>query len=91
MERARTLGASILRPMIDTIESVDAGERAGERHTVRADPDVIESLLAHLRDRGLKLEVKSDRTEDGERVVTKPVQSTNDKVRAYLDGHAVRE
>lgn len=92
-ERARELGEAILLPAVETIEAVEAGEPAGERHTVRADPATIDATLEHFRDLGLELEVEADRIEDGERVVTfvKRMRSTEDKTRAYLDGTTVDE
>ena len=92
-ERARELGESILLPMVDTVEAVAAGETVGERHTARSDPEVIDRLLVHLHDLGLKLIVEEDRTVDGERVVTflKRLQSTNDKISMYLDGHVTED
>jgi putative ATP-dependent DNA ligase len=92
-ERARDLGEGILLSMIDSVDRVDDGEILGERHTVRSDPAVIDRLLSHLREMGLKIVVEEDRTEDGERVVTflKRTQSTNDKISAYLDGQIVQE
>lgn len=90
-ERARDLGEAILFPMVETIEAVEAGEPAGERHTIRADPETIDATLDHFRDLGLELEIEDDRTADGERVVTfvKRMRSTEDKTRAYLDGTTV--
>lgn len=92
-ERARRLGESILLPMLDTIERVRDGEIVGEEHTVRAPPEVIDDLLAHLEGLGLHLRIDGDRTEEGERVVTfvKETRATNDKIDAYLDGQIVRE
>lgn len=92
-ERARALGEAILLPMADAVETVESGGRVGERHTVRGDGGVLDALLEHLRDQGLKVEIEEDRREDGERVITflKRTQSTNDKIRTYLDGTIVRE
>ncbi|WP_336344767.1 RNA ligase [Halalkalicoccus ordinarius] len=92
-ERARALGEAILLPMADAVETVESGGRVGERHTVRGDSGVLDALLDHLRDQGLTVEIEEDRREDGERVVTflKRTQSTNDKIRTYLDGTIVRE
>jgi putative ATP-dependent DNA ligase len=92
-ERAHELGEAILLSMREAIDAVDRDETLGERHTVTAPPTVVESLLAHLRDQGLKLELESDETTDGSRTVTflKKTQSTNDKIRSYLDGQIVRE
>ncbi|MFC7007074.1 RNA ligase [Halalkalicoccus salilacus] len=92
-ERARALGEAILLSMTDAVETVESGGTVGERHTVRGDSGVLESLFEHLRDQGLTIEIEEDRREDGERVVTflKRTQSTNDKIRTYLDGTIVRE
>ncbi|MFD1586808.1 RNA ligase [Halorientalis brevis] len=92
-DRAHDLGESVLSPMIETIERIDDGETVGEEHTVRAPPRVVEQLFDHFDDMGLKLDVVEDRREDGDRVVTfrKITQSTNDKIRAYLDGQIVTE
>ena len=92
-KRARDLGESILLPMLDTIERVRDGETVGEEHTVRAPPDVVDELLAHLEGMGLTLRIDEDREDDGERVVTfvKETRATNDKISAYLDGQIVRE
>ena len=92
-ERARDLGESILLSFAGAVDAVDAGETLGERHTVRSDPEVVDRLLAHLHGLGLKVVIEDDRTVDGERVVTflKRLQSTNDKIRMYLDGHVVEE
>lgn len=92
-ERAHELGESILLSMRETIETIDEGGRVDERHTVRADDETVEALLAHLRDQGLTVDVVADDHEDGDRVVTfdKRIQSTNDKTRSYLDGHIVTD
>ncbi|ELY57926.1 Y414 protein, partial [Natronococcus jeotgali DSM 18795] len=60
---------------------------------VRASHETIEALLEHLLDQGLTLEIEADRREDGDRVLTfrKRVQSSNDKIRNYLEGHVVQE
>jgi putative ATP-dependent DNA ligase len=91
--RARRLGESILLPMIETVQSIEDGGRVGERHTVRANPAVVDDLFDHLRDQGLHLEIETDRIDGGQRVVTfvKKTQATNDKTRAYLDGTVVKE
>ena len=92
-ERARAVGEAIVLSMTDAIERIADGEAVGERHTVRGDPDAIDALLAHLDEQGLTIDVEADDRADGERVVTfcKRVQSTNDKIRGYLDGQIVRE
>ncbi|MFB6280473.1 MAG: RNA ligase [Haloferacaceae archaeon] len=90
-ERARRLGEALLVPMIDAIRAVEAGETVGERHTVRGEPETIARTLDWLRGRGLDLEVESDRTEDGERVVefVKVAASTRDRTRHFLDGGTI--
>ncbi|WP_254769417.1 RNA ligase [Salinilacihabitans rarus] len=92
-ERAHDLGEAILLSMRDSLRTVDEGGTVGERHTVRGDDEAIDALVEHLRGQGLSLEVETDRREDGDRVLTfrKRAQSTNDKIRNYLDGHVVRE
>ena len=92
-ERAHELGEAILLSMRDSIETVEAGGTVGERHTVRASAETVDVLLEHLRDQGLTIDIESDRREDGDRVVTfvKRTQSTNDKIRNYLEGHIVQE
>ncbi|QLG61428.1 RNA ligase [Halorarum salinum] len=87
-ERAHDLGESILLPMVEAIRDVEEGATVGERHVVRGDPDAVEALLDHLRDRSLTLETEADRREDGDRVVEflKVAESTRDRVRYYLDG-----
>jgi putative ATP-dependent DNA ligase len=87
-ERAHDVGESILRPMVETIRDVEAGETVGERHVVRGAPAVIDGLLDHLRDQSLTLEVQTDERTDGERVVefVTVAASTTDRVRYYLDG-----
>jgi putative ATP-dependent DNA ligase len=91
-DRAAAVGEAVLEPMRDAIATVDEGGVVGERHTVRAAPDVVEALLDHLRDQHVALEVERDEREGDDRVVTflKRVQSTNDSIRAYLDGEAIR-
>jgi len=92
-ERAHRLGESLLEPMANSIERIDAGERIGEQHTVRAEPRVVDRLLAHFRDQGLTIDVETDRRIDGERVLTfiKRIQRTNDKAESYLSGTIVNE
>lgn len=87
-ERARDLGESILLPMVETIRDVDAGETVGERHVVRGDEETVEALLEHLGDQSLTLETEALRREKGERVVefVKVAESTQDRIRYYLDG-----
>lgn len=90
--RAHELGESILLPMVETIRNVDRGEPVGDRHTVRGRPSTIDSLLSHLRDQSLTLEIEFDQTDD-ERVVTfrKVAESTRDRIQHYLDGGTVDE
>jgi putative ATP-dependent DNA ligase len=92
-ERAHSLGESLLLPMVDSIERIERGERIGEQHTVRAEPRVVDALLAHFREQSLTIEIEVDRRIEGERVLTfaKRIQRTNDKVQAYLDGTIVKE
>jgi putative ATP-dependent DNA ligase len=92
-ERAHELGEAIFLSMRAAIETVDEGGALGERHTVRAETEAVDLLLEHLRDQGLTIEVEDDRREDGHRVLTfcKRVQSSNDRIRNYLEGHAVAE
>ncbi|ELY51716.1 RNA ligase [Natronolimnohabitans innermongolicus] len=92
-ERAHDLGEAILLSMRETIDAVDEGADAGDRHTVRAAPEAVDALLEHLCNQGLDLEIEADRREDGDRVCTflKRTQSTTDKTRNYLEGHIVRE
>lgn len=93
VERARSLGESILSSMVDTVGRVDDGETVGEEHSVRAKPEEVEALLDHLRSQGLHLVIREDRQEDGERCVefVKKTQATQDKTEVYLDGKIVRE
>lgn len=92
-ERAHELGEAILLSMRDAIETVDEGGTIGERHTVRASSETVDVLLEHLRGQGLELKIEADRREDGDRVLTfcKQVQSSNDKIRNYLEGQLVKE
>jgi putative ATP-dependent DNA ligase len=92
-ERAHALGESILDPMVETIRAVRDGETVGERHTVRGDPDVIDRLFEHFSNVSVVVEVEADRTVGDERVVTflKRSESTNDQIRAYLDGTTINE
>ncbi|MFC4438727.1 MULTISPECIES: RNA ligase [Natrialbaceae] len=92
-ERAHELGEAILLSMRDAIETVDDGGSVGERHTVRASSETVDVLLEHLRGQGLQLEIEDERDEDGDRVVTfrKRVQSSNDRIRNYLEGQIVTE
>ncbi|WP_284007008.1 RNA ligase [Haloarcula pelagica] len=92
-ERARRLGEAVLTPAVETIRAVEAGDPVGETHTVRGDPEAIESLLSHFRDQGLALHVERDDREDGERVVTftKVAHATRDKTEYYLAGGTVDE
>jgi len=92
-QRARGVGESLLVSMTDAIEAVGDGERLGERHTVRAEPRVVDALLEHLRDQGLSLDIERDRRVEGQRVVTfaKQVQRSTDKIDSYLDGTIVKE
>jgi len=91
--RARELGESILLPMVETIEEVEAGDVAGERHTVRGDAESVDALLDHLRDQSLTLDVVADSREDGDRVVefVKVAAATTDRVRYFLEGGTVDE
>jgi putative ATP-dependent DNA ligase len=91
--RAAEVGAAILEPMVGTIRSVDDGAVAGEDHAARGDSEAVDALLAHLRDQGLRIEIRRDEREDGERIVEfrKVMRSTTDRTRSYLDGQIVRE
>lgn len=92
-ERAHALGEAILEPMVEAIETVDAGAVLGERHTVRAPPTVVDGLFAHFETMGLTLEVHEDHREGADRVVTfsKVVRSSTDRIDHYLAGGIVRE
>ncbi|MFB6224700.1 MAG: RNA ligase [Haloarcula sp.] len=92
-ERAQQLGEAILRPAVETIRSVEAGDTVGKSHTVRGDPEIIRDLLSYFRDQGLKLHVERDETDGGERIVTftKVAQSTRDKTIYYLNGGTIDE
>ena len=87
-ERAHDLGESILLPMVETVRDVADRETVGERHTVRGEPETIDSLLDHLRDQSLTLDVEADRRENGERVIefVKVAESTRDRIQYYLEG-----
>jgi len=97
VERARSLGESILLPMLETLEDVDEDEDedevVGERQSVLAKPDEVKSLLDHLRGMGLHLVIEEDRREGEKRYVefVKKTQATNDKTENYLGGGVVRE
>ena len=92
-QRARGVGESLLLSMTDAIEAVDEGERLGERHTVRAEPRVVDALLDHFREQSLSLDIERDRRVAGQRVLTfsKQVQRSTDKIDTYLDGTIVKE
>jgi len=92
-QRAHGVGESLLVPMADAIEAVDEGERLGERHTVRAEPRVVDALLDHFHEQSLSLDIEQDRRIEGERVLTfsKRIQRSTDKIDSYLDGTIVKE
>ncbi len=92
-ERARAVGEAVLGTTCETVEAIEAGAEAGEHHTVRAPPAVVEALLDHLRTAGVKLAVEADAMDGADRVLTfrKNMQATTDRTRVYLDGHIVRE
>ncbi|MEA1930478.1 MAG: RNA ligase [Euryarchaeota archaeon] len=92
-ERAHGLGESLLVPMADAIEAVEEGERLGERHTVRAEPRVVDALLDHFREQSLSIDIERDRRVEGQRVLTfsKQIQRSTDKIDTYLDGTIVTE
>lgn len=87
-ERAHDLGESILLPMVETIQDVQNEKTVGEHHVIRGEPEVINALLEHLREQSLTLEIKSDYYENGDYVVefVKVANSTQDRIRHYLDG-----
>lgn len=87
-ERAHDLGESILLPMVETIQAVHSNKTVGERHVIRGEPESIDALLEHLREQSLTLEIEADYYEDGEYVVefVKVANSTQDRIRHYLDG-----
>lgn len=87
-ERAHALGEAVLLPMVEAIEAVEDGDALGEDHTVRGPPSAVAALLDHLDDQGLDLDVREDRREGDERVVSfrKVAASSTDTIRAYLDG-----
>lgn len=92
-DRARDLGESILLPMVETIRDVDTGETVGKRHVVRGDQETVEALLEHLGDQSLTLETEAVRREKGEHVVefVKVAESTQDRIRNYLNGGCLSE
>ncbi len=87
-ERAQALGEAILLPAIEAVETVDAGERIGDEHTIRGDPTAIESLITQFLSQGLQLDIREDYYDDGDRVVTfcKVARSSQDKIEHYLAG-----
>ncbi len=87
-ERAHALGESILLPMVDTIEAVDADEPIGQRHTVRGDSATVSALLDHLEAQSLTLEIQTDDEQDAERLVEfiKVARATRDRIQHYLAG-----
>ena len=91
--RASELGASLLLPMVDTIGAIDCGDIAGERHTIRGSPDLVDETLDHLAHLNIHVRIDEDATADGERVVTftKRAKSTTDKIGHYLSGGTVTE
>jgi putative ATP-dependent DNA ligase len=90
-ERAHAVGESILFPMVETIEAVEAGETVGERHTVRGSQDAIDALLDHLRDQSIEIAIEADYRDDGQRVVefVKVLESTRDRVHHFLQGGTI--
>ncbi|WP_330632956.1 RNA ligase [Halocatena halophila] len=92
-ERARTMGESILLPIVETIRDVENGEPIGERFVVRGTPAQIDALFDHLTDQSLRLVVLEDDTESGERVVkfVKTAESTRDQIEYYLEEGINRE
>jgi putative ATP-dependent DNA ligase len=87
-ERAHDLGESILLPMVETIQRVADGDTIGERRTVRGDPQHVDTLLDHLRNQSLTLEIVADRHENDERIVefVKLSEATRDRIQYYLEG-----
>lgn len=79
---------SILLPMVETIQDVHNEKTVGEHHVIRGEPEVINALLEHLRERSLTLEIESDYYENGDYVVefVKVANSTQDRIQHYLDG-----
>ncbi|WP_435362009.1 RNA ligase [Haloarchaeobius sp. DFWS5] len=92
-ERSRKVGEDILGPFVEAIRDVAAGETLSESHTVRGDPRVLDELLDHLGSLGLHVRIESDRTRDGERVLTfsKHYRSSTDSLSGYLDGGTLSE
>ncbi|MEF8771418.1 RNA ligase [Halodesulfurarchaeum sp.] len=90
-ERAHRIGESILKPMVETIRAVDAGETVGEFHTVRGSPSAITELLSHFEEQGLELEIERDDQEGDQRVVAlrKVSNQTRDKVEHFLNGGTI--
>jgi putative ATP-dependent DNA ligase len=92
-ERARDLGEALLVPAVETIREVRDGGTAGETHTVRGSPAVVDELLRRFRDHGLTIQVEADRHEGEERVVTlrKVAATSQDKIEHYLQGGTIDE
>lgn len=92
-ERAHELGESILLPAVEAIHDVERGDPLGSEHTVRGDPETVSDLLDHLADLGVRIEIREDRTDADERVVSflKVSETATDQVRAYLEGTTVDE
>ncbi|MEF8855078.1 MAG: RNA ligase [Haloarculaceae archaeon] len=92
-ERARDLGESLLVPAVETIREVRDGGTAGETHTVRGSPAVVDELLRQFRDHGLEIEVEAEREDGDERVVTftKVARSSQDRIQHFLEGGTIDE
>lgn len=90
-ERAQALGEAILLPAVEAIETVDRGDKPGDRHVVRGEPIVIESLLAQFYSFSLELEIHEDYYDDGERVVefTKVADASRNKIGHFLSGGTI--
>ncbi|MDP3623607.1 MAG: RNA ligase [Methanobacteriaceae archaeon] len=84
-KRAQRLGESIIYPMMDIIKQINNGEPAVEDTTINVDSKKeAEEFVRHLHDLGVSamlIEYK-----DGNAVIRRMYNATNDKIKNYLNG-----
>ncbi|PKL66778.1 MAG: RNA ligase [Methanobacteriales archaeon HGW-Methanobacteriales-1] len=84
-KRAQRLGESIIYPMMDIIKQINDGEPAVEDTTINVDSKKeAEEFVRHLHDLGVSAMLIDYK--DGNAVIRRMYNATNDKIKNYLNG-----
>ena len=88
-ERCLRLGMAILKPMVESIKTVNNGEWVSEKIKLKfSSIEVMDLFLKHLRKMGVDFRIKEIKKEKGGAILhfERIMRSTTDKIRAHLEG-----